>query len=189
MSVPPAFSRLDPLRRLPRLRPCSGLVHIPVADPGIHCHLSIRIQIIPGSTDLLPADFHGSVIGASKVIPGIVVFQPARMHRSGWIQIVPACVRSLPSCLHHTGSIQIIPASIHFLPAGFHGSIIGTSKIVPVFFLLQPSGLHIAVLVKIIPVLPDTFPCADRITSVILLPPPAGFVLFPGSRLYIGWNQ
>ena len=80
VSIPPAVIGTNPLALNSIRYPCTGWVDITGSNPGIFCHLSIFIQIVPGTVDQLPAGQHCPT--AVHVIPGSSIFYPTGMHRS-----------------------------------------------------------------------------------------------------------
>ena len=97
MTIPPAGTTLNPAGRYSQVirNPCTGTVDITGTDPGVGCHSTGTIQIIPGTAEIDPSGCHST--GSGEVIPGIAKFQPSGNHPAGLIKVIPLSVNIFPA--------------------------------------------------------------------------------------------
>ena len=108
--------------------------------------------------------------------------------RTNFISI--RCSRVCKHCalrLLHTFT-EVVPLSVDQMPASVHMSLTSVSlimQVIPDSIVFDPTGLHVAVLIEVIPLLfsipADQFPGRLRIASVLRLKPPAFFIPLPES--------
>jgi hypothetical protein len=110
--------------------------------------------------------------------PRIRIFVIGRFLRFPVIEVMCHTVyHNIPDC-HASVSPEIIPVSVRRMEITCHHRS-ASVKIIPLPVVEDPSGLHVAVFVKVIPLAVYLFPCIARPGSVGILIPPACAVLYP----------